>query len=75
MERKYCMSGVLEMILFRRLCVTPILVDHETSCVGKLISLVFYVYKERPNRSSYVSYTSILGQCGHGLRIRNIHGK
>jgi hypothetical protein len=54
-------------ILFRRLRVTPVLVDHETGCVGKLISLVFHVYKERPNQRPYVSYASILRQGGHGL--------
>jgi hypothetical protein len=54
-------------ILFRRLRVTPVLVDHETGCVGNLISLVFHVYKERPNQRSYVSYASILRQGGHGL--------
>jgi hypothetical protein len=69
------MSRVLKMILFRRLHVAPILVDHETSCVGKLISLVFHIYKECPNRRSYASYASILRQCVHGLRIRNKHGK
>jgi hypothetical protein len=33
------------MILFRRLRVTPILVGHETGCVGNLLSLAFNVYK------------------------------
>jgi hypothetical protein len=47
--------------------VTPILVDHKTGCVGKLISLVFHVYKECPNWRSYMSYASILRQGGHGL--------
>jgi hypothetical protein len=36
-------------ILFQRLHVTLILVDHETGYVEKLISLVFHVYKERLN--------------------------
>jgi hypothetical protein len=39
--------------------VTPILVDHETDCVGKLISLYFYAYEECPNQSSYALYASI----------------
>jgi hypothetical protein len=67
--------GYWKRILFRRLHVTPILVDHETGCAEKLISLVFHVYKKRPNRMSYASYASILRQGGHGLRIRNKHGK
>jgi hypothetical protein len=49
-----------KMILFRWLRVTPILVNHETDCVGELISLVFHVYKERPNWMLYASYASIL---------------
>jgi hypothetical protein len=35
------------------------LFDHETSCVGKLISLFFYVYEEHTNRRSYSSCASI----------------
>jgi hypothetical protein len=67
--------GYWKMILFRWLRVTPILVDHETDCIGNLISLVFHVYRERPNQKSYASYTSILRQGGHGLQIRNKHEK
>jgi hypothetical protein len=63
------------MILFRRLRVILILVDHETGCVGKLISLVFHVYKECPNGRSYASYVSILMQRGRRLQIGNKHGK
>jgi hypothetical protein len=62
------------MILFWRLYVTPIFVDHETGCVEKLISLVSHVYKECPNQRSYASYASILRQGGHGLQIGNKHG-
>jgi hypothetical protein len=57
------------MIFFERLCVTPILVDHKTDCVGKFISLVFHVYKERPNRRLYVTYTSILRQDGYDSKL------
>jgi hypothetical protein len=67
--------GYWKTILFRRLRMTPILIDHETGCVEKLISLVFHVYKEGPNRRSYASYVSILSQSGHELRIGNKHGK
>jgi hypothetical protein len=55
------------MILFRRLRVTLISVDHETDCVRKLISLIFHIYIECPNQRSYVSYTSILREDCHGL--------
>jgi hypothetical protein len=48
------------MILFQQFHVTLILVDHETRCVEKLISLAFHVCKERPNWRSYMSYVSIL---------------
>jgi hypothetical protein len=54
------------MILFQQLSVAPILVDHETGCIEKLIS-AFHTYKGRPNRMSYVSYASILRQGGHEL--------
>jgi hypothetical protein len=37
--------GYWKTILFQRLWATPILVDYETSCVRKIISLSFYVYK------------------------------
>jgi hypothetical protein len=70
--------GYWKMILFWRLRVTLILVDHETGCVGKVISLVFHVYKEHPNWKSYVSYVSyasILRQGDHGLWIGNKHEK
>jgi hypothetical protein len=36
-------------ILFIRFWVTSILDDHETSCVGKLMSLSFHAYEERLN--------------------------
>jgi hypothetical protein len=32
------------------LWVTQILVDHETYCTGKIISLSFHAYKECPNQ-------------------------
>jgi hypothetical protein len=66
--------GYWKTILFWWLRVTPILVDHETDCVGKLICLAFHVYKEHPNRRSYAYYASILRQGGHGLRIGKKHG-
>jgi hypothetical protein len=50
-------------ILFR-LWTTPILVDHETSCVGKLISLSFHTYEEHSNQKSYAYCVSIWRQCG-----------
>jgi hypothetical protein len=34
------------MILFRRLRVTPILVNHEIGCIEKLISLAFHAYED-----------------------------
>jgi hypothetical protein len=68
-------SGYWKTILFQRLHVTSILVDYETSCVGKFNSLAFHVYKECPNQRLYASYASILKQDAHGLRIGNKHGK
>jgi hypothetical protein len=59
--------GYLKMILYRWLRVIPILVDHETGCIEKLISLVFHVYKEHPNQRSYMSFTSILRQGDHEI--------
>jgi hypothetical protein len=53
------------------LWVTPILIDHETGCIKKIISLSFHAYKEHPNRSSYTSCALISMQGGHRLRIRN----
>jgi hypothetical protein len=47
--------GYWKMILFLRLQVTPILVDHDTGCIGKIISWYFHAYKERSNQRSYVS--------------------
>jgi hypothetical protein len=40
----HCM-WVLKTILFQRLRVTLILLDHETGCIGKLISLSFHHMK------------------------------
>jgi hypothetical protein len=37
------------MILFQQLRATPILVDHETGCIRKLISLSFHAHEECPN--------------------------
>jgi hypothetical protein len=67
--------GYWKTILFRWLRVTLILVDYESGCVEKLISLVFHVYKERPNQRSYASYASILRQGGHELWTENKHMK
>jgi hypothetical protein len=36
---------VLEIDFFNDLWVTLILFDHETGCVGKLISLTFHAYE------------------------------
>jgi hypothetical protein len=41
------------MILFLRMRVTLILVDHETGCIRKIISLSFYAYKKYPNQMLY----------------------
>jgi hypothetical protein len=38
---------------------TLILVDNETGCVVKLISLPFHTYEEHPNWRSYMSCASI----------------
>jgi hypothetical protein len=56
MERKYCtFVGTVQRFCFDDCGVTPILVNHETDCIGKIISLSFHAYKERPNRRSYTS--------------------
>jgi hypothetical protein len=47
------------MILFLQLRATPILVDHDTGCIGKIISLYFHAYKEHPNRRSYAFFVLI----------------
>jgi hypothetical protein len=66
---------VLEMILFRRYQTTLILVDHETDCVEKIISLSFHAYEEPPNWRSHASCALIWRQSSFGLRIENKHGK
>jgi hypothetical protein len=45
--------GYWQMIMFLQLLSTLILVDHDTRCVGKIISLSFLVYKKCQNRRSY----------------------
>jgi hypothetical protein len=59
------------MILFLWLRATPILHNHETSCVRKIISLSFHVYKEHPNWRSYIPCALIWSQGGPRLRIGN----
>jgi hypothetical protein len=46
-------------ILFWWLRTTPILVDNETGCIGKLTSLSFHAYEECLNQRSYMSCVSI----------------
>jgi hypothetical protein len=53
-------------ILFWWLRVTPVLVDHETNCVEKLIFLSFHTYEEHPNWMSYVFCVSIWKQGDSG---------
>jgi hypothetical protein len=48
-----------KIILFQQLGVTPILVNHETSCTGNLIYLAFHAYEEHQNWRSYESCRSI----------------
>jgi hypothetical protein len=48
-----------KMILFSKVRTILILVDHDTGCIGKLISLSFYAYEERTNRIWYTSCASI----------------
>jgi hypothetical protein len=55
---------IWKTILFWWLWATPIFVDHESSCVGKYISLYFHAYEECPNQRSYMSYASIWRQGG-----------
>jgi hypothetical protein len=40
--------GYWKMILFPQFRANLILVDHETGCIGNIISLSFHAYKERP---------------------------
>jgi hypothetical protein len=51
--------GYWQTILFVKLWSTPILVDDDTDCVGKIISLSLHAYKEHPNQRSYVFYALI----------------
>jgi hypothetical protein len=67
--------GYWKTILFPWLRETLILVDHQTHCVGNIISLSFDAYKERPNRRAYASCALIWRQGGPGLRIENKYGK
>jgi hypothetical protein len=56
-------------VLFRRLQPTPILVDHGTGGIGKIISLAFHAYVDDPNQRSDTSCTSIWKQGDPGLRV------
>jgi hypothetical protein len=56
------------MILFQRLWTTPILVDHETGCGGRLISLYFHAYEEWQNQWLYILCASIWSQGDPGSR-------
>jgi hypothetical protein len=47
--------GTVKQFCFNNCGKTLILVDHETSCIGNLISLSFHAYEEPPNQSSYTS--------------------
>jgi hypothetical protein len=66
---------VLENDFILTIVVTPILVDHKTSCVEKIIYLSFHAYKKCSNRRSYASCALIWRQGGPGLRIGNKYGK
>jgi hypothetical protein len=54
--------GYWKTILFRWLRVTPILVYHETNCIGKIIYLSLHAYKERSSQRSFMSYVLIWKQ-------------
>jgi hypothetical protein len=56
-------------VLFWWLQTTPILVEHETGGVGKLISLFFQAYVDRSNQMLYMSCASIWKQYGSRLWI------
>jgi hypothetical protein len=49
----------LEICVVSTIAANPILGDHKTSGIGKIISLSFNVYVDHPNQRSDVSYTSI----------------
>jgi hypothetical protein len=68
------LCGYWKIILFIWSWATPILVDYETSCVGKTIFLSFRAYKEYPNQRSYTSCALIWKQGGPGLWIGNKYG-
>jgi hypothetical protein len=42
--------GTVKQFCFDDCRETPILVDYETSCIGKIISLSFHAYKEHQIR-------------------------
>src|SRR5581483_10067175 len=61
---------ILDVILFRRFPSTPSEFWHETTWVGKLISLSFQRYIERPKRSPYVAWASVLMRPTPAVRTR-----
>jgi hypothetical protein len=59
-----------KLILFWWFRTTSILVDHETGCIEKLISLACHAYVKRLNWRSYTSCSSIWRWGGLGLWVR-----
>jgi hypothetical protein len=54
-ERDLMFYGKEILHFYLTIAATPILVDHETSCVGNTISLSFHAYKEHPYQRMYAS--------------------
>ena len=50
---------ILVVLLFQKFPSTPSKSGRDSSCIGKLISLAFSAYLERPKRSPYVAWASI----------------
>ena len=50
---------IMVVLLFRQFLSTPSESGRDSSCIGKLISLAFHAYLERPKRSPYVAWASI----------------
>ena len=46
---------ILDVHLFRRFLLTHKEFGHETSAIGKCVSLAFHPYVERPKRTPYVA--------------------
>ena len=59
----------LEVDLFELFPLTPDEFDYETDAIGKIISLAFHPYKERPHPSPYAAWATVLVQPVPGIRI------